>query len=249
MASHPIYQFFCQLADYKPKIWRRYQTLDNITMARLGYQVMTLFEMQASHLFCVDMPLRRDRPRLDANDLPYVFDASDNMRFELHLPDLYEPDPDREKNSYEADKIPLHRVTDTEGMQFVVTYDYGDNWRVLMTIERVFTDKDIPWTEFPRVMDGAGYGIIEDCGGTSGLEDIAYYCKRKTSKKYKEYCEWQGVNEIDLTAFDIDDMNMRLKKVPRIYAAIYEKRQGPSKKAMAFLDREYKKISKKETKG
>ena len=50
MASHPIYQFYAELADYKPKIWRRFQVMNNITMAKLGYIIMTMFEMQASHI-------------------------------------------------------------------------------------------------------------------------------------------------------------------------------------------------------
>ena len=37
MASHPIYQFYAELDDYKPKIWRRFQVSDDITAARLGY--------------------------------------------------------------------------------------------------------------------------------------------------------------------------------------------------------------------
>jgi hypothetical protein len=48
MASQPIYQFYAELDDYSPKIWRRFQVMNNITMARLGYIVMTIFEMQAS---------------------------------------------------------------------------------------------------------------------------------------------------------------------------------------------------------
>ena len=55
MASQPIYQFYAELKDYEPKIWRRFQLMNNSTMARLGYILMTLFEMQASHLFCFDV--------------------------------------------------------------------------------------------------------------------------------------------------------------------------------------------------
>lgn len=47
MATHPIYQLYVELEDYKPKIWRRVQVQNNITMAKLGYIIMTLFEMQA----------------------------------------------------------------------------------------------------------------------------------------------------------------------------------------------------------
>ena len=36
MASQPIYQFYAELNNYQPKIWRRFQVPGNITMARLG---------------------------------------------------------------------------------------------------------------------------------------------------------------------------------------------------------------------
>jgi hypothetical protein len=35
---------------------RRFEVVSNITIARLGYILMTLFEMQASHLFSFDVP-------------------------------------------------------------------------------------------------------------------------------------------------------------------------------------------------
>ena len=57
MASQPIYQFYAELKDYEPKIWRRFQVPENITMARLGYILMTMYEMKANHLFCVTVPI------------------------------------------------------------------------------------------------------------------------------------------------------------------------------------------------
>ena len=50
VASQPIYQFYAELKDYKPLIWRRFQVAGNITLAQLGYVTMTLFEMKGSHL-------------------------------------------------------------------------------------------------------------------------------------------------------------------------------------------------------
>ena len=50
MASQPIYQFYAELKDYEPKIWRRFQVPENITMARLGYILMTMYESQSSVL-------------------------------------------------------------------------------------------------------------------------------------------------------------------------------------------------------
>ena len=60
MASQSIYQFYAELRGYKPKIWRRFQVMQNITLARLAYIIMTLFEMKASHLFLIDVPYRKN---------------------------------------------------------------------------------------------------------------------------------------------------------------------------------------------
>ena len=44
MASRPIYQMYAGLQGYKPKIWRRFQVMNDITVARLAYILMTLFD-------------------------------------------------------------------------------------------------------------------------------------------------------------------------------------------------------------
>lgn len=63
LSSQPIYQFYAELIDYTPKIWRRFQVFGNITMARLGYIVMTLYEMQAEHLFQMVYPMQENFER------------------------------------------------------------------------------------------------------------------------------------------------------------------------------------------
>lgn len=42
MASQPIFQFYSELGGYEPKVWRRFQVLNNITMSQLGYILMTI---------------------------------------------------------------------------------------------------------------------------------------------------------------------------------------------------------------
>lgn len=51
MAKHLVYQFYAELKDYEPKIWRRFEINGEKTMAEFAYAIMILFEMQASHLF------------------------------------------------------------------------------------------------------------------------------------------------------------------------------------------------------
>lgn len=73
MASQPIYQFYSELKDYRPKIWRRFQVSENITMARLGYILMTMYEMKANHLFRLTIPIREnaklDKPLSDSDSV------------------------------------------------------------------------------------------------------------------------------------------------------------------------------------
>lgn len=247
MASQPIYQFYAELADYKPKIWRRFQVAGNITMARLGYIIMTMYEMQASHLFCFDIHVAenfrrcvRDYVANDGNSKVIdLFEAKPELatlRIELLDEDGFSEFDGRVLDAAQT-KLKNTLTEATEIMSF--TYDYGDGWEVSVTLEKIFEDKELPGSELPRVLEGTGYGIIENCGGTGGLTDLAKAFKKKKGNAYKEYCEWLGLKDLDLSAFDIDDMNFRLKKVPRIYSDIYEMRYEPTKRSMDILERKY----------
>ncbi len=245
MASQPIYQFYSELSDYKPKIWRRFQVTNNVTMARLGYILMTMFEMQASHLFCFDVPFNKNILKEIRDNLLYeetkkilpIDFGIKNIHFELinEFTELGEQTP------YDAARTSLDDAFSTisEDGRFTFTYDYGDNWQVSITLEKIIEDKELPGKELPRVLEGASYGIIEDCGGTYGLEELAKAFKKKKGSQYEEYCEWLGIDDLDLSAFDIDDMNFRLKKIPRIYTDIYENGKYPTKQSIDLLERKY----------
>ena len=245
MASHPIYQFYAELDDYEPKIWRRFQVMNNITIARLGYIVMTMFEMKASHLFCFEVQFganhyRRMKQRLtedELNKLIGIWDKDEVVRYEVQN-EMTEDFEDESAENAAAENLP--RVIYHVGDELSLSYDYGDGWEVKLVLEQIMEDKDLPGKELPRVLAGEGYGIIEDCGGTSGLEDIAKAFAKKKGSKYKEYSEWLGMDALDLISFDIADMNFRLKKVPRIYADAYEHGLEPTKQSMNLLERKYK---------
>lgn len=249
MASHPIYQFYVELVDYEPKIWRRFQVMNNTSMAKLGYIVMTLFEMQASHLFCFNVPVAENFRKCagehinnDTNgkvvDLFAEKREMNRLRIELPSEDEFSEIEGRTLDAAET-KVKNVLTEETETMTF--SYDYGDGWEVHMVLEKIVEDRDLSGKELPRALEGNGYGIIEDCGGPGGLEDIAKAFKKKKGPQYRRYCEWLGVQNMDLSFFDVDDMNYRLKKVPRIYSDIYEHRLEPTKQSMDLLMRKYKK--------
>lgn len=240
-----FYQFYAELDDYEPKIWRRFQVMNNVTIARLGYIVMTMFEMKASHLFCFDVPTganhyRRMRQRLTEDELQNlvgIWDKDEVIRFEVQN-EMTEEFDDEEARNAATETLP-HSVYYV-GDELSLSYDYGDGWEVKLVLEQIVEDKALPGKELPRVIAGEGYGIIEDCGGTGGLEEIAKAFAKKKGIRYKEYSEWLGTDTLDLDSFDMDDMNFRLKKVPRIYADAYEHGLAPTKQSIDLLERKYK---------
>lgn len=237
MASQPIYQFYAELKDYEPKIWRRFQVPENITMARLGYILMTMYEMKANHLFCVTVPIR-DNVKLDEtlSGVGSVF-PDKSWRFEIGNEELF---PGEGEKVFDASTYKMRSILQgCQGEKLTLEYYYGDGWEVEITLESVLEDKELPGRELPRVLAGEGYGIIEDCGGTGGLEQLAAAFRQKSGDDYENYREWLGRDESDLTAFDLDDMNLRLKKVPRIYMELYEYGCAPSQRSLDFLERKY----------
>jgi len=248
MAQHKIYSFYAELLDYNPKIWRRFQINGSKTMANLGYTLMVMFEMQASHLFCIeydagaafmkDMLTHHSKEDIERMLSKNGYDDwKKPYRFELPFEDAEQFE---DYKYYDAGKITLNRFSDKIGMELMFNYDYGDDWRVKIVLENC-EKQEIHAGELPRVLQGEGYGIIEDCGGTGGLEEIAKAYKKKKGSQYNEYREWLGIDDLDLAAFDIDDMNYRLKKVPRIYCDCYEYGLEPTKQSIDLLTRKYKK--------
>lgn len=242
MATQPIYQFYAKLDDFQPKIWRRFQVAGNINMARLGYVLMTLFEMRASHLFCFEQlkddflvcvpeamrPKRRKR-----------ITAMDIIRYEIPDEESWDDDFSEIRD---ATTYTLKQALPGPGSRLSFWYDFGDDWRVSLTLEDILSDPDLPGKELPRVLEGNGYGIIEDCGGTWGLDELAKVFTAKKGDRYEELRNWLGTDDLDLATFDIDDMNFRLKKIPRIYAQCYEQSLMPTQRSIDLIERRYNQI-------
>ena len=231
MAIKKIYQFHSELEDFKPKIWRRFQIADDITIAELGYIVMTMYEMMASHLLAIE----HERPFLTPS-------GRLSKRMELicryDIPDDFGDWKDDWRGE-DATKIKLSELQFEPTSRLLVWYDFGDDWHVILKIEQVFEGDELPDYEFPRVLAGKGFGIVEDCGGIWGLSDLVEAFKAKEGEAYKQFSEWLGVEDFDITAFDINDMNFRLTKIPQIYKKIYEDKISPTKKSIELIERKY----------
>jgi hypothetical protein len=245
MARHFVFRFYAELKDYKPKIWRRFEINGEKTMAELGYAVMLMFEMHASHLFCFkEGPRDTLLPNLRSpyNDeierewnKPLESDMAKNLLYALPDDDIYISEGER---LIAANEITLQRITDSPGWKLLFEYDYGDGWEVNLTLEAC-EKREVSLAALPRVIDGEGFGIVEDVGGVGGLAELAKNLKKGKGKACADAYEWLDSTSLDLESFDADDMNFRLKKLIRAYREFYEYDYQPTKRSLGLLLREY----------
>lgn len=248
MASKPIYQIYAELLDYEPKIWRRFQVINDITVARLAYILMTLFEMKGSHLYKFEVDELDNYITNHLEDYNKYFKAADDTDkffgigqygciFESE--DIIPHSDKRYKELKDAKDIKLKHIIDEENEKMEFQYDFGDNWCFNIVLEKIFEDESISGKDLPRVIEGEGFGIIEDCGGIMGLEDIREAFKSKKGEDYEMYSNWLGKDELDLSKCDLDDLNFRLKKLPRIFKESYEDGLEPTERSIKILERDY----------
>lgn len=248
MAQHYVYRFYAELKDYEPKIWRRFELNGERTMAELSYALMLMFEMQASHLFSIREDTKENlnaywRTRFSREMAEEIINDSDvNEGLTIHRYEIAneEAEPADGEQMIEANRVTLSRICSMPGWRAVLEYDYGDGWEVDIMLE-AREKREISLALLPRVTAGEGYGIIEDVGGVGGLSEFAKAMKKGKGKAYEEFRDWLGIDSLDMQAFDIDDMNFRLKKLIRVYREIYEYHLGPTEQSYKLLNRDYKK--------
>lgn len=248
MAKHFVYHFYAELSDYEPKIWRRFQINGEKTMAELAYTVMIMFEMQASHLFAINRNaveelvrgLHEDYPEVDIKgyidknrELPFF----KNRRYEV-VHENIDICLDEDEKLEEANKTTLNRELSTPQTELFLSYDFGDGWEVKLVLEKI-EKEEISLTLLPRVLEGEGFGIIEDVGGTDGLAHLATILQDPTDSEYEDIVNWLDSSTLNLETFDIEDMNFRLKKLIRIYKDSYEFQLPPTEKSIDLLSRAY----------
>lgn len=169
MATYPIYQIYVELKDYTPPMWRRFQVIGDLTIAKLGYIIMGLYEARNyySYEFRVDEfeNFKRKHPEYVANPelLKNINKKFSKRRFGIT----------RKNNAYtyikkdgygeleDACKEKLMNIITAPNEELIFKYDPEINWTFRIVVEKIFTDKKVFAKEFPKLLGGSGFGIIE----------------------------------------------------------------------------------------
>lgn len=224
MPKQPIYQFYCRLQEADILTYRIIQVPKSKTLAQLGYILMTAFEMEASHLYeFVQYTPDGNQRRNGLGARRYVADFDD---------DEYAPIPADKAGDYR-----ISRIFDEYCGRVEFRYDFGDGWVVSVSLDEILFNQPLPASDYPRVIAGAGWGIVEDVGGVGGLQRLQEAFDEHRGDEYAEYSRWLGVADFDLHDFDLDEMNRRLKKIPSVYRKVYEANQQPSEAMIRYIQR------------
>jgi hypothetical protein len=186
----PVYQLLVELNDLEPRIWRRLLVRSDLGLDYLHAAIQIAMGWTNSHLHQFTLgETRYSSPALGMNE------------------DRYEGEPLVKNEGH----CILWGITAAQERQFLYEYDFGDSWEHVVTIEKA----DVPAEAldgYALCLDGARACPPDDCGGTSGYEDLLEIIKNPKHEEYKEMKEWLG-RPFDPEAFDKAGINKFLKKL------------------------------------
>ncbi|MHA4809561.1 plasmid pRiA4b ORF-3 family protein [Flavitalea flava] len=158
-----IYQFYIELEESNPLVWRRIVVPANYNLYQLHMALQGAFGWENSHLF-----------QFCEKDL------SDPIGY--GIPDDFDSDTE----IFDAKKTKMIKVFKTLGQQYYYIYDFGDYWRHLIRCEKIEA-KDIG---SPYCLGGEGTCPPEDVGGMHGYHEMLQVFDKPGSKEKNEYRKW-----------------------------------------------------------
>lgn len=173
-----IFQIKIALKGIKPQVWRKILTEDSISFDKLHEIIQRVMGWENYHL--------------------YVFETGG---MEIGVPDKGD-----EREIVDSRKISISRLP--EKTKILYTYDFGDNWEHIITIEKIIEKERRG--KYPLCISGERVCPPEDCGGVWGYQEFLQAIRNPKHKEHKEMLEWIG-GSFDSEKFDIDETNKGLK--------------------------------------
>lgn len=222
-----VYKIYAELEDFEPKIWRRFLINPQCTMDTFAFALMAMFNMDGSHIFQFDVSVKEKRAEelkkqgMTEKEIKfrlaltsdiivqyYIDEEMDKADDEFMLNELHQVPPKR----FEAYSTRLLKFMKEDGDLMTFSYDFGDGWKIKIKLEKTDETTNLPAKKLPLVLEGEGLGIIENCGGSPGLEEIRKAFKSKKGEEYENFKEWLGTSELDLDSFNKDEVNKTIRK-------------------------------------
>jgi hypothetical protein len=176
-----VYQLKVTLMGVRPPIWRRFQVAGGMTLAELHQVLQIVMGWGNEHLYGFIIQGQPYSPPDEEMDLP---------------------------EGWDAEVVTLRAAAPQAKLKFTYVYDFGDDWRHQVLVERIEPRLDsIP---LPVCMAGKRACPPEDCGSISGYAEVVEAMTNQSHRRHKELLEWLG-GPFDPEAFDLEAVNEALR--------------------------------------
>ena len=154
-----ILQLKITLKDIEPKIWRRFLVSDFWTFDKLHRIIQKVMVWENYHLF----------------------------EFKFENTKIIPPDKDYlGENELDPKKVQIRQYINKEKQKFEYIYDFGDNWKHEIVVEKLTKDKIEDADKYLKCIDGEHVCPPEDCGGVWGYKELLKIGKNKKHPRYKK---------------------------------------------------------------
>jgi hypothetical protein len=183
-----IYEIKITLNGSKPPIWRRVHVSADITLFKLHRVIQESMGWTDSHL----------HQFVIGNNSYKIRDANADFGTDSSL---------RNERTYR-----LRQVVPDDGFRFRYDYDFGDNWKHSLVVERILAPES--GAKYPRCMAGACACPPEDVGGVYGYAEFLVALQDPNHPAHEEMSEWVG-RKFDPEEFDLAMTNQILHQLFR----------------------------------
>lgn len=176
-----IYQFRIELNDIEPTIWRSVQLNDDNQLLDLHYAIQISMGWYDSHLY----------------------------QFEKDGVHYGDPEALEDTKIVDDSMVDITEIFKNEKDKLDYTYDFGDNWKHTITLEKIIDVKQP--LEHMMCVGGKRNCPPEDCGGIPGYLEIIETLKTPDTPEYEEMEQWLG-EVFDPEFFDVQIVNDSFKE-------------------------------------
>ncbi len=196
----------------KPPVWRRIIIPANMLFSDLHCVIQTVMGWDDYHLYDFSNVLKNHEYR-------QKWCVTDLSKQDLDL--------DFDIEQQDADEVPVCKYLKEVGDELMYTYDFGDDWRHLVKLEKITDEKT------PRITCLAGKGACppEDVGGVWGYEKMKRtFAEEPKSEEADSYREWLGLEPEE----DINSKEFNLEEVNDMLSAMFLPRESTDLKFRAY---------------
>ena len=169
------------LKGSKPPIWRRVLVSGSVTFGGLSNVILAAMGWRGGHLHDFNVGGR------DYSERGMLEDVADESR------------------------LTLNGVINKGVKRFTYTYDMGDNWEHVITIEK--TETADPAVLYPHCIAGARNCPPEDSGGIWGYAELLEILADPDHPEREERLGWIDEDDFDPKDFNLESINLHLAAV------------------------------------